>query len=311
MILFFYGPNDYLLKQKLSELKDKYKTASKGSFDLATLEGSDLTLEKFAAQTQTMALFASTRLVVIDQIFDAPKEVQDKIKEYLAKVNQSAVVVFVHNGEPDKRLGLFKALNKPKSSQYFAKIDDHQLLPFVRQFALKRQAQFATGAAEYLVERVGNDLWQLTCEIEKLATFKNKGEISREDIDLLVTPNLNANAFVLTDAIVQRNRPKALNELGVLLSIGEDAFKIMGAINYQMRVLAQVKDESERGTSSYELASKLKLRPFRVQKTLPIAKKMSWQELVGIYRRLVELDEGAKTGKMIAEEALKDLLINI
>ncbi len=311
MILFFYGPNDYLLKQKLRELKDKYKIASKGSFDLLHLEGGELSFEKFASQTQAVALFASTRLIIIDQIFDSPKETQDKIKEYLPQISSSSVVVFVHVGEPDKRLGLFKALNKPKISQYFEKIEDRALIPFVKKIALEFDAKFAPGAESYLVEKVGNDLWQLSSETQKLATYRFNQEISKEDIDLMVTANLSANAFVLTDAMASKDKAKALKELETLISIGEDPFKILGAINYQFRMIAQVKDELERGSAAYDISSKLKVRPFQVQKVLPISKSLSWQEIKDIYSKLVQLDEGAKTGKILAEEGLKDLLIAI
>ncbi len=311
MILFFYGPNDYLLKQKLAELKNKYRQSSKGSFDLASLNGADLSFEQFAAQTQTLALFATTRLVIVDQIFDAPKETLDKIKDYLPHISQGSVVVLVHVGEPDKRLGLFKALNQPKISQYFKNIEDRELAPFVKKIAESLEAKFAPGSVEYLVEKVGNDLWQLASETEKLATYRHDQSITKDDIDLMVNPNTTANAFALTDAMTAGQKAKAIRELENLFKIGEDPFKVMGAVNYQFRTICQVKDELERGASSYEIASRARLKPFQVQKTLPAAKRLSWDELKAIYAKLVKLDEDAKTGKILADEGLKDLLINI
>jgi DNA polymerase-3 subunit delta len=311
MILFFYGPNDYLLKQKLKELKDKYKLSSPGSFDLLVLEGDSLNFEKFAAQTQTVALFATTRLIIINQVFDAPKETLDKIKEYLPQISSGSVVVFVHVGTPDKRLGLFKALNQPKISQHFEKIDDRSLVPFVEKIAKSLEAKFAAGAQEYLVQQVGNDLWQLASETEKLSTYRNKQTIEKSDIDRMVTANVSANAFALTDAIVAKNKAKAFMELEALFLLGEDPFKIMGAINYQFRILAQTKDESERGGTGYEIATRLKVRPFQIQKALPIAKALNWSDFQRIYHYLVKLDEDSKTGKILAEEGLKDLLINL
>jgi DNA polymerase-3 subunit delta len=311
MILFFYGENDYSLKQKVKDLKAKYKAASKGSFDLINLDGDGLNFENFCAQTQTMALFATTRLIIINQIFDAPKETLDKIKAQIPHIGASSVVVFVHVGKFDKRLGLFKTLNQPKISQHFEKIEDRQLVPFVKKLAEEFGAKFISGGEQYLVEKVGNNLWQLANETQKLATYRSGAIIEKKDIDQMVTANIEANAFALTDAITSKNKQKAFKELESLLTMGEDPFKIMGAINYQMRLLAGIKDELERGVNQYEMASHLKAMPFAVSKGLPIAKKMSWQELKTIYRHLAELDESSKTGKILAEEGLKDLLIKL
>jgi len=311
VILFFYGTNDYLLKKKLKALKDKYKQASKGSFDLVTLEGRDLTLEKFAASVQAVALFATTRLVVIDQIFDAPREIQDRMKERLDRVNPSSVVVFIHVGQPDKRLGLFKALNKPKISQYFKPLEESKILEFIKKEAQEKGADFASEAVSYLAQIIGSDPWQLANEIEKLAVYRHGRTITQKDIDEIVSTNVFANTFALVDALVLKNKKKALVELEGIIQNAEPPLKVLGAINFQMRLIALIKDELERGTASGALASRLKVKPYPLRKSLPFAKSFSWDDLRIWYDRLSRLDEDIKTGKIIPEEALKELVLTI
>jgi DNA polymerase-3 subunit delta len=309
MILFFYGPNDYLLSQKLSELKKKYQEASKGSFDAVSLEGSDLTIEKFFAQTQTVALFATTRLVVINQLFDAPKEVLDKIKDFLPNISQSTVVVFIHKGEPDKRLGIFKALNKAKISQYFSAIDQSNLEEFIKKEAQNRNANLAAEEMRYLGQTVGANPWQLANEIEKLATYRGSEKITKQDIDELVQKNIFSNAFSLIDALMAKNNKIAIEEAEKLITTGEPSLKTLGAINFQIRLIALIKDELERGGNSYNLASRLKANPYPVKKSLPYASKFTWEDIDHFYSLLSELDEGVKTGKIKEEEALKELVL--
>jgi len=311
MIIFFYGPNDYLLKRKLKELKEKYQTASKGSFDLVTLEGVELNAEKFICQIQTVALFATTRLIIINQIFDCPKEVQAKIKEYLSEISKTSVVVFVHTGEPDKRLGLFKALNKPKSSQYFKAIDQANAVSFIFDEAKKRGANIDQQAAQYLVQIIGSDPWQISNEIEKLSTYKNGEKITQKDIDELVCANVFANVFNLIDALVAQNKKKSLRELEKIIAICEPPLKVLGAINFQFRLIALAKDELERGEGAARLASKLKVNPFPLSKALPYAKNFTWQNLDMYYVLMSELDENIKTGKIIPEEALKEFVLRV
>jgi len=309
MILFFFGHNDYLLKQKLRELKEKYKVASKGSFDLVTLEGGGLTFEKFLSQVQTVALFTATRLIIIEQVFNAPKETQEKIKNFLPEISQSSVVVFVHVGEPDKRTALFKALNKPKVSEHFEEFERSSLPAFVRREAKKRGANFANDAMSLLIETVGSNPWQLSNEIEKLATYRAGGQIEKGDIEELVSVNIFANVFSLIDALVDNNKKKAFRELDMIISVNEPPLKVLGAINFQFRLIAEVKDELERGTPNGLLAKKLKVNPYPLRKAVPYASRFSWEKLSRYYRLMSELDENIKTGKIVPEEALKDLLL--
>lgn len=310
MVIFFYGANDYLLRQKLKALKDKYKLSSKGSFDLVTLEGKELTYEKFTAQVQTVALFATTRLVIIEQIFAAPKELQDKIKEYLPKISSSSVVVFIQTGEPDKRLGLFKALNKPKISQYFKPLENAEVNAFIKQEAEERGADFDHNALTYLAQIIGPNPWQLSQEIEKLAIYRSGEKIRSGDIDDIVSANVFANTFSLIDALVVKDKKKALRELGAIIAVNEPPLKVLGAINYQFRLIALAKDELERGTNSGALASKLKVNPYPLRKALSQVKYFSWPDLSSCYEKISQLDENIKTGKIVPEEALKDFVLN-
>lgn len=311
MILFFYGSNDYLLKKKLAALKKKYMEVSKGSFDLVTLEGPDLTAEKFIAKTQTVALFAQTRLVIIEQIFAAPKETLDQIKSLLENFKTASIVVFTHAGEPDKRLGLFKALNKPKTSEYFPALEEKAVNQFIIKEAAEKNAKFAPGAKEYLAEFVGADPWRIANEIEKLAVYRAGEVIRQQDIEQLVEAGAFANTFKFIDALVIRNKKTALLELEKIISSGELPLKVLGAINFQIRLTALIKDELERGTPPARLPGKLKSKPYPVLKTTPLARKLTWQQISRFYGEIVLLDDQAKTGKIMPEEALKELVINL
>jgi DNA polymerase-3 subunit delta len=310
MILFFYGSNEYLLTRKLRELKDRYQKSSGGNFDLINLEGAELTFEKFSSQVQAMALFATTRFVIIENIFSAPKDVQDKIKGYLDKISQSTVVIFIARGEPDKRLGLFKALNKPKISHNFAKISEDKLPDFVYDETISRGGRIDRQVAQYLAQSVGNDFWQLSQEIDKLITYRGSAEIRKEDIDLLVAKNLTSNVFTMIDDLVQGRKGLALKELKKLYLNNEPPLKILGAINYQVRIIAQVVDVGADG-NPYALSKQIGIQYFQIKNVIDLCKKLTSSDILKIYKCLLHCDHSIKTGKIEPEEGLKELILSI
>ena len=301
MILFFYGKNDYLLVRKLRELKEKYLKAAGGNLNLIELTGDSFNFEEFVAQTQTMPLLATTRLIIVENIFTCPnRDALDKTRDFLPKIPASTVVVFTQRGEPDKRLGLFKALNKPKTAQNFKEITGDQLKNFIRDEVRNRGGKIEPLAATTLSEAVGSDLWQPSNEIDKLIAYAGGHAVTSADVELLVTKNITSNIFVMVDALARGDKKTALIELENLLLSGEPPLKILAMVNYQYRLIAQVKDGTRSGLSY-----------FQINKAAPFARKFSWHDLSAIYKIMVQIDEAIKTGKIEPEEGLKELVLSI
>lgn len=301
MILFFYGKNDYLLVRKLRELKEKYLKAAGGNLNLISLQGENFNFEEFVAQTQTMPLLAASRLIIVDNIFNCPsREALDKTKEFLPKIPTSTVVVFAQRGEPDKRLGLFKALSKPKISQNFQKLSSAQTKNFIKREAAGRGGKIENEAVETLFVACPDDLWRLSNEIDKLISYAGRRAVSQDDVELLVTKNITSNIFVMIDALARGDKKIAISELENLLLSGEPPLKILAMINYQYRLIAQVKDGGNSGLSY-----------FQTSKAAPFARKFSWQDLSRTYKTMVRIDGEIKTGKIEPEEGLKELVLDI
>jgi len=301
MILFFYGDNDYLLARKLRELKEKYLKAAGGDLNLISLQGENFNFEEFVVQTQTMPLLATSRLIIVENIFSCPShEILDKTKEFLPKIPDSTVVVFTQKGEPDKRLGLFKALTKPKISQNFQKLSPIQTKNFIKREVADRGGKIENDAVEALFMACPDDLWQLSNEIDKLISYAGKRAITKNDVELLVAKNITSNIFVMIDALASGNKKTAISELENLLLSGEPPLRILAMVNYQYRLIAQVKDGDRTGLSY-----------FQANKAASFARKFSWQDLSRIYKTMIQIDVKIKTGKIEPEEGLKELILNI
>jgi len=64
----------------------------------------------------------------------------------------------------------------------------------------------------------------------------------------------------------------------------------------EVRIHAQLKAGSEANMDAKSIASKTKLHPFVVQKTLPLSKKFTQTQIAQMYEQLLKIDRRLKTG---------------
>jgi len=311
MILFFYGPNDFMVARAVDQLKNRY-LKNVGDLNLLSLDGAQIELNEFLREVQAVPLLASTRLIIIKNIFDhKDKTISEKIEQALAKVPSSSVVVFSQTGEPDKRRKLFKTLASQKGSKRFDFFSPAQTASFIKKEVALKNGAISDEAAGEIADFCSHDLWRIDNEIAKLLSYKDGEKIEIADVQELVSRNVVGNSFHLADAVVAGNKKVALENLLALLESNEPPLKIMGLIVYQFRVLTQVFEASQRQSNKFAIAKQLSLNPFQVEKLLPRAKKLDYQSLSRIYTRLSLVDEKIKNGTIEPTEALKDFILQI
>ena len=149
-----------------------------------------------------------------------------------------------------------------------------------------------------LATSVGSNLWQMSHELEKLTLFSHGRKITDKDIEHLISPNLSASIFKLTDAIAIKNTKAAFNILNTLLQSGEDIYQTFYMIARQFRILLQIKACLNQKMTSQKIIATLKEKPYTIQNGTAQAKNFSWQQLREAYRQLLNIDISLKTGKI-------------
>jgi len=312
MILFFYGEDTFRLKQKLKALKEKFISASLGDTNLTVLDGEKLTYDALVRQILAMPFLSRTRLVIVENILkDGKQEVLEKIPEALAKVPQSTVLVFVEEGVPDRRTTLFKKLNKLAQVQEFKLLEPEPLRRWINREIDNRKSRIEPQAVWRLIAYVGNDLWRMSNELDKLTAYSQ--QITAEEVDLLVNPQVEADIFAMIEAVARKDLKTAMKEFYRLLEAGEHELYILTMIIYQYRHLLVIKDLSQRLKSNnhWFLAKKSGLHPFVVQKSLAILPRYTLGDLKQIYHQLLNFDVQIKTGKIESRVALELLIFKL
>jgi DNA polymerase-3 subunit delta len=166
-------------------------------------------------------------------------------------------------------------------------------------------------AVTLLANFIGNHLRLLANEIDKLATYVGPGGTIRvEDVRQLSAHVQEARIFDLTDALAQRNRKQALNIMHDLLADGEPPLKLISTITSQVRSLLMIKELSQKGVRSGQIAATLGMAPFIVEKAMRQVGNFNITQLEGAYRQLMATDAALKRSRLTPEMALDLLVIN-
>lgn len=310
MLIFLYGPDTFSSRAKLKSLKEKFiREVDKSALNLENLDGRDLEINRFRQAILSSPFLAKKRMIVIENFFTKPTvRLCHEILKTLAEIKNDNIIVFWDEEVAAKRMAescavLFKKLSSEKFSQKFDLLNEVNLKKWALTKIKKEAGKIDSNALAILLDWIGNDLWQLNSEIDKLLAFSQSRAITAADVNLLSKSKLEENIFELTDALGQKNKTRALKLISDQLAAGLPATVLLAKITWQFQNLLQVKSLTQNNhfLASAQIAQELKLHPFVVKKSLSQIKNFTLEELKKIYRQLLEVDLTLKTSPMPAK----------
>jgi DNA polymerase-3 subunit delta len=124
---------------------------------------------------------------------------------------------------------------------YFSKLKRYELVTFVEWVCKRLGIQMERDAIQELLMRVGEDLWQINSEVEKLTAYiGERGKVTLDDVRELV-PSLSGDVFKLTELLVHGSIDDARSLMSSLLSRGEPLAKILYMLARHYRLLIQAR----------------------------------------------------------------------
>jgi DNA polymerase-3 subunit delta len=172
-------------------------------------------------------------------------------------------------------------------------------------------------ACRLLLDLVGDDLYELATEIDKLSTWADGDRVGEAEIEALVAPRAQSPGFALTDAWGTRDVGAVLRAAERLLDRTGDPHsrtipRLVGSLTTHVARLRSCQALDAEGVPSKEAATRLKMHPFYVQKLYGQARNFGTDELRDATVRLAELDLALKGGSRLRSDLeLERALIDI
>ena len=270
------------------------------------LTASDTSGEDVVAAANALGLFAGDgRLILVDGVEAWKADDAKAIAAYL-KAPTPATTLALVAAELKKDSPLAKAV-APTGELLIWEVAKKGLQGWVsEQFKLHGAAADAE-ACRALIELVGDDLYELATEIDKLATWAAGERVTGAVVEELVAARAEASNFALTDAWGARDVAGVLIAAEHLLERTPDPRsrtipRVAATLTSHVARLRACQALEAEGLSSKDAATRLKQHPFYVQKLYAQARNFTPDELRDATVRLARLDHALKGGSRLASE---------
>jgi DNA polymerase-3 subunit delta len=309
MIYFLYGEDSYRSKKKLEEIIGGYKKVHKSGLNLVYADLKEKKLKDVLDGFKIVSMFAEKKLAIFKNVFSNTK-IQDEFLEALKDLQKiNDVVVVFEDGAVDQRIKLFKNLQKYAKCQEFKFLSPVLLKKWIAAEFAKNNAKIDFGAESLLLTFVGNDLWQMANEINRLSNYKKGEIITKKDVENLIRPNPESDIFKTIDALASKDKSLALSLLHRHLDNGDNSLYLLSMIAYQFRNILIIKELVDEKNPYAGIVKKSGLHPFVVKKTYSLCNQFTMEQLKKIYLKIFQIDSDIKTGRIDAELAL-DMLVS-
>jgi DNA polymerase-3 subunit delta len=270
------------------------------------LDASEAAGDDVVAACNAMGLFGGgTRLVLVDNV-ESWKAAEVKVVEAYLKSPAPGTTLALVAGELKKDSPIAKAVGAAGD----VLIWDVQTKAIHRwlaeQFTL-HGAKAEPEACRRLAELVGDDLYELAGEVEKLATWANGDEVTDADVDALVAPRAESPPWDLTDAWGARDTGAVLRVAERMLDRTGDPVsrtipRLVGSLTNHLRRARAAQRLEGKGLTAAETAAELGMKPYPAQKLLAQVRNYSAGELDAAVIRMAQLDHALKGGSRLANE---------
>jgi len=311
MVIFLYGPDSYRSRRKLEEIIDHCKNSRKSGVNLVSIDSNQLDFSDFYRTISNSGIFPEKKIIILKNLFSNQKFQEDFLQGVEKLHNLKDIIVVFEPAAVDERLKIFKVLSKNCWSQEFKLLDKNNLNQWAKKEFYGINQKINLDALNLLINYVGSDLWRASNEIKKLADFKKGTIIKKEDVELLVKPEIESDIFKTIDALAARNKKLALHFLQKHLDAGDNPLYLLSMIAYQFKNLLIIKELADKGLMYGSIIKKSGLHPFVVKKNYFACRQFSLGELKNTYHKIFNIDLDIKNGKIEPETALELLVSDI
>jgi len=265
--------------------------------------GTDLNVDIFDAATEdatTVVNAASTlpfgegvRLVLVTDVGSWHKADKDIIANYLAMPSESTCLALVGGGIR-KNEGLMKAVAEAGQVLTYDAPRPSNLPAWVQEQAHDRGLKMAPAEARRIITLAGSDQRGILGELDKLATYLGRGEVSMADIEELCWVSPEVRIWDLTDALGNRDRQAVFEHLEELLADRTAPTSVFYSISKHMKNLCVIVSAKERGEDVMGAAAALGIKPFPARKLSDQSRNFTAASLQQAVQILAELDADMK-----------------
>jgi len=233
---YVYGDDEYRKDDAVKQLIDAAVDPATRDFNLDLRRAADLDAESLGSLLGTPPMMAERRVTLIRDVGALKKAARSALDAYLKHPSHDTTVILV--AAPAAKTD--KALQTSTTPLEFGALDGSRVSSWIIHHAkTELGAEITQSAADLLYEAVGNDLYRLTSELDKLASYTNGAVITEDSITAAVGIRRGETIADFLDAVLQRDATSALGMIEHILAQPKTSgVSVVMALSTQMLALA-------------------------------------------------------------------------
>lgn len=315
-LYILHGEETYLRDYCLNQLKELILSGGMGTFNFHEIPAKEMSPRRLEEALDCLPMMAQRTLVQVTDfdLFKAGEKDREAYAKLFEELPDYVCLVFVYDLIPykgDARTKLAGAIKRSGVVVNFARQETGELVKWVRRRFRALGKDIDGNLASELIFLCGDLMTNLIGEIEKIGAYARGSRITREDIEAVATPQLDAVVFRMTDAIGEGNFDRAASVLGELYQMQEPPIRIMWSLGRQMRQLYSARLAIEKGKGAPYVAGLWGLKPYPADKLMTSARRFSLSWCRRAVVRCGQTDLAMKSTGQDAQELLTGLLLEL
>lgn len=318
-VYLLYGEESYLTEQYVRLIVKHTVDESFEAFNLQRFDGQHMSLEQLTEAVESLPMMADLKCVTVRD-YDCGSGDTERLAAIANDLPDSCVLVFWQmTVQPDKRKNGWKTIidiaERSGAAMNFERKTADAAAKLMVSGAKRRGCALVLADALAIVEMVGNDLQQLTNELDKLCALATDGVITREVIDTACTRNLEAKVFDLSKMIISGNGTAAYNLLDQLFAAREEPLSILGVLSSAYADYYRARAARNAGVPAKSLAADFKAtykgKEWRLDSAARGVARLSTELLRDSIAILAAADTALKSGRGDGRTVLEQTLARL
>lgn len=310
-VCYLYGEESFLLERSLNSLIDRAIDPSLKDFNFNVCYGNESKGIDILDAAQTLPMFADRRVVLVKRAENLTAQACEVLLPYLTNPSSGTCLIF-SGSKIDQRKKFFLELKKHAAMVEFKRIYDNKLSSFIQSEAVIHEKPVEPAAADLLSFLIGNNLQELSSQIEKLAVYVGgRPRITVEDVRTVASSSKSFTVFELSKFLCMRDLQNALKSLDTLFRNGEETPMMIGALARHFRQLWRVREMLDSKAAKAEIAKEVGINPYFLDEMISQAKNFGCEMLRRIFDDLYRCDVASKTGGGQSYTLMHGLVVSI
>lgn len=318
----FIGEEEYLMKNSIDLLKEKYIDEGFETLNYIVLQGKDADMDSLINACETLPFMNEKKIVVLKDVkifIDNINHIEEELYKYMDNLADYLILILMDDENLIKKnRKIYKYFKKTDSYVEFSKLRGRDLNNWVDSILKKHNKKISSADVAYFFQEssynsrnVDINLYDLENQLLQIIDHGKEELINRESIDKVLIRSIDTNIFELLDALNNFDSDKSLYIFNQMYKDNEPVLKILFMIIRQIRMILGYKLYKEKGYGDKSIQDKLGIKSFEYRKIAGISNRFSVEYLKDTMEELLDADRKIKSTFLEDKLIMEMLIVNL